>query len=147
MRNRPVLSRILYMRSGTVYHKILRVGAVAVAGLLFFQSNGIPFVNLPSVLNARVLVANVIGISAGVAPTELNTITAELTKRTTELDKREALVKEREINARATDSSASFVVSNYILSAVLLLLLVLIITNYAFDFLRARKIQNYASAS
>jgi len=83
-------------------------------------------------------VANSIGIFASVEPNELNQITAELSKRENELDTREAALREREISARDFGGNDSDV-SVYILSVILFILTVLIVLNYAMDFIRARK--------
>jgi len=83
-------------------------------------------------------------MSVGVAPNELNTITAELTKQRTVLAQREELIQEREIelglnsSARA-DSSGGGDRVTYVLAAILFVQLVLIVLNYALDYLRTRK--------
>lgn len=122
----------------SLYHKVLRVSVLLVALMLLFQV-GFLTPGTGMLLESRTYVANVIGISAGVESTDLSRFTAELTKKQTALDAREAALKEREINARAVDQNASFDISNYLLSATLLLLLCLILMNYIFDFIRARK--------
>lgn len=121
----------------TLYHKSLRVSALLFALLLLFES-GLLFNGADELTDSTILyVANVVGITASVAPTELNEITAELTKRETELDARE-----REINARALDTantSKTTDYSTYILSAILFVMLLLIVFNYALDFMRERR--------
>lgn len=135
------------MVTHTFYHKCLRVLILFFTTALIFQGNGTSFSRVGTYLEARMLIANVISMSASVTPNEFNVITAELTKRSTELDQREAALKEREINARAFGDTASLDVSQYLLSAVLLLLLVLITMNYVFDYIRMRKTPVYATNS
>lgn len=132
------------MYTPTLYHKFLRVSALVVGLVLLFQSTS-TVTSSPLLSDARTYLANAVSVTVGVEPTELNMITAGLTKRSTELDAREAALREREINARATDGGdSSLVFSNYVLSTLLLLLLVLIVMNYIFDFIRARGLKKYA---
>ena len=132
------------------YHKLLRISAVLAAVVLLFDSGIIVPGTAEMSFNTQQYIAQVIGVTAAVQPTEINQITAALTEREQELNQREAALAEREINARAESSpiSSSTDYSTYILSAILLIILVLIVLNYVLDFLRAR--QNrlaYASAN
>ncbi len=123
----------------SLYHKCLRVSGLCIALILAFQT-GLFFSETTTVsLKTHTYIANVIGITAGVSPTEVNMLTAELTKKQRELEQREMALTEREIDAQVRDSGGSVEMSNYILSAILSLLLLLIVTNYALDFVRARK--------
>lgn len=125
------------MISESLYHKSLRVSAVLLAAVVVFQSG---FIGGTGDLAryAKEQVANVIGISATVETNELNTITAELTKQREDLRVREQALTEREIAAKVSDRPSSVDVSDFILSAILLLLVILIALNYLFDFMRAR---------
>lgn len=123
------------------YCRVLRVSAVVMVCTLLFQSGprtGVLFDSATGYLAANV------GMSVGVAPNELNTITAELTKQRTVLAQREELIQEREIelglnsSARA-DSSGGGDRVTYVLAAILFVQLVLIVLNYALDYLRTRK--------
>jgi hypothetical protein len=78
----------------------------------------------------------VIGINASVAPTELNTLTAQLTQREQELREREIAVQLKE-----ESPSESTDMSTYILSILLFILLVLIVLNYALDYIRTKQSQ------
>ena len=133
------------MYSDSLYHKCLRASALVVAFLLTMQSGIIVPETTLFTMQARMYMANVIGITASVVPNEINTLTGELTKRQKELDERERL-----IDARVRDSELqSFRFSDYILSIILLLLLILITTNYFLDYMRARKNErlDYAATS
>jgi hypothetical protein len=86
--------------------------------------------------------ANAVGVTVGVAPTELNTITADLTKRETALAAREQAVKDREISVGLNGESSdgmSQTTTTFLLATVLFILLVLVILNYILDFIRARR--------
>ena len=124
------------MRTQSLYHRTLRVSSVIVAFTLLFSSDLLGTRDLAT--STGRFAANVIGVGASVAPTELNTITAELTRRSQELDLREQAVYEREIDAQVGDSSDEIPLREYVLSGVLLLLLCLIVLNYVLDFMRAR---------
>ncbi len=126
------------MRSDSLYHRSLRVSAVLIATLLVFDTG----LFLPNTAKLAVFVhsqmASVVNINASVEETDISRMTSELTRQKTVLDQ-----KEREIDARARDTTNSSVVwSNYILSAILLLLLMLITLNYVLDYIRARKRQS-----
>ena len=123
----------------TPYHKTLRVSAVIGAFVLLFDS-GIAFpITKQLAESTEQYVANVIGISATVAPSEFNEITAELTKREQELNAREAALNEREINVDFSDAEARADYSTYILSIILFILLVLIVLNYVLDWIRVQE--------
>lgn len=83
--------------------------------------------------------ANAVGASASVSPTELNKITAALTAQRTELESREAALREREIQVDlANNGSPSNDTATYVLASILFVLLVLILLNYALDYLRIK---------
>lgn len=120
------------------YHRVLRVSALVVAFVLLFQSGLVLESTRQLSLNTQNYLANAIGMSASVEPTELNTLTAELTAQRLALSAREAAVSEREIAVNLAQGGSSQR-STYVLSAILFILLVLIIINYGLDFLRSRE--------
>lgn len=123
----------------TRYHKFLRVGAVLVTGVLIFDGGFIaPVTKQLSDTTYQYLAGAGASVTAEVAPTEYNKITAELTKREQELSAREASLEEREIAARGFGSSGTVDYSTYILSIILFILTVLILLNYAMDWTRVR---------
>lgn len=134
------------MEARRLYHTTLLVSALCVAIVLLVQSGSMPWARFSLSSHARHYVASVMSVSAGVEATDLSLLTAELTKKNTELAQREAAVKAREIQAQARDQNPSSA-PDYLLSSLLFLLLVLIVTNYIFDFIRARKTQTYAAVS
>jgi hypothetical protein len=84
--------------------------------------------------------ANAVGASASVNPTELNQITAALTAQKSELDSREAALREREIQVNLSNgSNAGNETATYVLSSILFVLLVLILLNYTLDYLRMKE--------
>lgn len=130
----------------SVYHSFLKVGALSVAMVLVFDSGLLTGYTKQLSQHTQLYLANTIGVSAGVSPTELNQYTAELTKKETELNAREAALTEREIAVNLSTESETGNGSNlstYILSTILFILLVLIVLNYILDFIRQRKEQTY----
>jgi len=123
------------------YKRVLRVSAVVMVATLLFQSGprtGVLFEGATNYLAANV------GMSVGVSPNELNTITAELTRQRTVLAQREELIQEREIELGLNSSAKSEVSGGndrvtYVLAAILFIQLVLIVLNYALDYLRNQK--------
>ena len=125
----------------SMYHRLLRISAVVMAVTLVFDSGKfLPGTHLISQTTQEYL-ANAVSVQVGVAPTELNTLTAQVTERLHELDEREAAITERELNIGITDSTAPAQVdlSTYILSTILFILVVLIVLNYILDYLRERR--------
>ncbi len=123
---------------GSFYHKMLRVSALTTALMLVFVSGILSPLTKQLSDDSIVYLAETIGVFAAVERTELSELTAELTLRERTLAEREAALREREIKARdygvGTPDYAT-----YILSSILFILTVLIVLNYFFDFIRARK--------
>ena len=127
-------------RQDTTYHRVLRVTAVVFALVLLFESGLVSESTERLALQTNMYLANAVGMYASVAPTELNTYTAELTKRERELDNREAALREREIAiGLSADDAPNTDTATYVLASILFILLVLILLNYILDYLRARE--------
>ena len=124
------------------YHKSLRVGAALTALMLIFVSGIISPYTAELAKHTSSYLANAVGVSVGVEPNELNVITAQLTQRERDLAEREAALTQREINVgidRSSGAVSGVDYSNYILSSILFILLLLILLNYALDFRRNRE--------
>ena len=125
-----------------MYHRMLRVLAAVFALLLVFASGLINETTVVLTKQTTAYLANVVGATASVEPTELNRITAALTSKEQELNQREAVLREREI-AVSIDGGGDYATGDtttYLLAAILFILLVLILLNYALDYLRAREL-------
>jgi hypothetical protein len=129
--------------SGTVqdsmYHRVLRVGAVVAAFILLFESGLVSRSTAVMALHTNQYLANAVGMSASVEPTELNMYTAQLTAQKKLLDDREAAIKDREIQIGLASGENPNQTTTYVLASILFVLLVLIILNYALDYLRYRE--------
>ena len=133
----------------STYHRILRISTLVMAVVLVFQSGLLDdrttglFTSTTSYLGAAV------GMSASVAPNEYNTITAELTRQQQLLAEREAAVAEREVAVSLNDSGTggSTERTTYLLAAILFVQLLLIVLNYALDFLRNRELAQQRNVS
>lgn len=127
----------------TTYHRSLRIGAVVLALMLVFQSGLVSDATQDMAGETQRYLANVIGVGASVAPTELNQITAELTARERELDAREAALADREIEVGLSEPRGivDSETTTYILASILFILLVLILLNYVLDYLRTKERQ------
>lgn len=122
----------------TMYHKVLRVSSVVCACVLAFQSGIFSQATAELSQNTGNYLANAVGMSASVAPNELNQYTAALTQKERELAAREAALEERELAIGGqTTANGSSDTTTYLLAGVLFILLVLILLNYTLDFLRA----------
>lgn len=132
------------MGQNTTYHRVLRISAVICALVLVFESGLLSESTKQMSENAHLYMANAIGMSASVQPTELNELTAGITQRQQELDAREAALSEREISVGlSTSGSAGNDTAIYVLSSILFILLVLILLNYVLDYLRTKERQDF----
>jgi len=127
------------MRQDTTYHRVLRVATMVCALVLLFESGLIIESTAQMSENAHLYMANAIGMSASVQPTELNELTAGLTQKQRELAQREAALAEREIALGLSTGGQSNDTATYVLSSILFVLLVLILLNYVMDYLRAKE--------
>lgn len=129
------------MKSNSLYHSILRILSAVVAIMLLFEGGLLSTTTARLADNTEMYLANAVGVSVGVAPTELNQITAALTAKEKDLEAREMAVSAREIeiglnnNGGSTPSHSA----TFVLSSILFILLVLMILNYALDYARARE--------
>jgi hypothetical protein len=123
------------------YHKVLRIALVVCAFVLVFQSGLVSQTTNELARGTELYLANAIGMSASVEPTELNQLTARLTQMEQEMTERESALREREIEVglRADDGVPATDPTTYILASILFILLVLIVLNYVLDYLRARE--------
>jgi hypothetical protein len=127
------------MVQDSMYHRVLRVSAVVCAFVLLFESGLINHSTSLLALHANQYLANAVGMSASVQPTELNTYTAKLTEQKNLLDAREAAIRDREIQIGLAAGENPNQTTTYVLASILFILLVLIILNYTLDYLRARE--------
>lgn len=123
----------------SLYHIVLRTAALTLAFLLLFDSGLLSGATATLSHDAQDYVASAIGMYAGVEATELNNYTAELTARDRVLTQRESDLAAREIAVNLAESQAPVNYSTYILSVLLFIMLVLIVLNYALDYIRAKE--------
>jgi hypothetical protein len=117
----------------SLYHKFLRICALTLSLVLLFVSGIFSPITKQLSDDAGVYVATAIGINAAVMPTEVNTLSAQLLEREKELSEREIAVDLKEAQAKSSD------LSTFILSVLLFILLVLIVLNYALDYIRGKQ--------
>lgn len=119
----------------SLYHSFLRVAVCVFALILVFDSGLLFEETILLSTTTQEHLASVVGVSVGVAPTELNQLTARITELETELEAKERLIAvsvgERETTGVDT--------STFVLSTILFILLTLIVLNYVLDFMRTRK--------
>jgi hypothetical protein len=121
----------------SVYHSILRVSLVVCAIVLLFDSGLISKTTAKLSQGAQQYVATAVGVKVGVAPNEVNVLTARITELESELAKRE---RDIAVNLNASGGTTSGTnTSTFVLSAILFILLVLIVLNYILDYLRGRR--------
>ena len=123
----------------SLYHIVLRTSALTLAFILLFDSGLLSSATAKISQNTQDYVANAIGMYAGVEATELNQYTAELTARDRVLTQREGEIAQREIAVNLAESGEATDYSTFIISLLLFVILVLIVLNYALDYIRARE--------
>jgi len=127
--------------SNSNYHRVLRVSALVFAITLVFESGLLSKTTANLSQNTHLYLANAVGMSAGVAPTELNQYTAALTQKERELTARESALQEREIAVDLNQGGATAnSTATYLLASILFILLLLILLNYVLDYLRQKEL-------
>lgn len=120
----------------SVYHSLLRILSLLVAGLLVFDSG---FLIPGSALlsnQAQSHLATVVGVSVGVPANEVNVLTTRITELESELAERERVIA---VSLESTSGEAVPVSrSTIVLSLILFILLTLIVLNYYLDYRRGR---------
>ncbi len=131
---------------GSRYHKILRTSLLVTALMLLFDGGFVHPVTKQLSDNTLLYLASTrTSVLATVPENELNAITTALSARERELDQREAALREREIATRDFGAGEPDY-STYILAAILFILTVLIVLNYAMDWTRMRKLYRYETS-
>jgi hypothetical protein len=123
----------------STYHSLLRILSAVVAIALVFESGLLSATTARLADNTELYLANAVGVSVGVAPNEYNQITAALTTKEKSLQARELAIAEREIEIGIAAGTSAPDRTTFILAVVLFILLLLIVLNYALDYLRARE--------
>jgi hypothetical protein len=131
------------MDQSLLYRSLLRVSVVVTAIVLLFQSGLVDDRTTVVFLDTTENLQAMVGLSVSVAPTEINSFTAELTKRQQLLNAREETIASRENELGLTGGSAqnNTETTTYILAAILLIQLILLILNYLLDYVRSRENQ------
>jgi hypothetical protein len=125
----------------SMYHSVLRTSALTLALMLMFMSGLVSPVTKHLSTQTERYLASAVGIYAAVEPNGINEVTAALTAKESELRDREALLRERELSLGLGDTTAATNdYTTYVLSVILFVLLVLIVTNYVLDYVRARRV-------
>lgn len=124
------------------YHRILRIFSLVCAIALVFESGVLSQSTAMVSMDTHAYLANAVGMSTSVQSTELSRYTAELTSIERDLAAREASLREREISIGLTSGSSNNDTATYVLASILFILLVLILLNYALDYLRVREEQS-----
>lgn len=123
------------------YRSFLRIASVVTAVVLVFQSGLLDERSAGLFDQTSDYLAASVGMSVGVATTELNTLTAQLTAQRQLLAEREEAVAEREIAVTLTSGESTGQGQTrvtYLLAAALFVQLVLIVLNYGLDYVRMR---------
>ena len=126
------------------YRSFLRVSMLVSVFVLIFDSGLLFPVTKQFSDNTISYLANIgagVGATATVPQNEINILSAQIAEQQRVLDAREAILREREIATRSYGTSANTDYSTYIMSAILFILTVLLVLNYAMDWARIRTLR------
>lgn len=126
------------------YRSFLRVSMLVMTMVLVFDGGFLFPITKQLSDNTILYLASVgagVGATATVPVNEINTLSAQLREQKDALDAREAALHEREIATRDFGTPGETDYSTYIISAILFLLTVLLILNYAMDWARVRPLR------
>lgn len=118
----------------SVYHALLRICALTLSLVLLFVSGILSPITKQLSGDAGSYMANAIGMNAVVPINEINTLSAQLAARDQELSDREIAINLKEATAGTGN------ITTFIMSVLLFILLVLIVLNYALDFIRNKPV-------
>jgi hypothetical protein len=121
----------------TMYHSVLRIAVCVFALVLVFDSGLVSERTELLSRGAQEYVASAVGVKVGVAPNEVNVLTARITELENELAAKDRNIAVS-INRGEAEPKSTFDTSTFILSIILFILLVLIVMNYILDYLRSR---------
>jgi hypothetical protein len=115
--------------------RILFVGAFVASVIAFFTADvgGVRIVFRP----AKDMVAQVVGVSAGVLPNEWNVVAQRLTQQSEALDERERIINEQE--QALAERERQNTVATYLFTGIAFILLVLILINFYADWKRGTR--------
>ncbi len=124
-----------------MYHKALRIAMAVASVALVFESGLVDDSTARMSQQTHQYLANAVGMTTSVSPTELNQYTAALTAKEKALADREAALEERELSIGLSSgvSTPGNQQATYILASVLFILLALILLNYILDYMRLRR--------
>ncbi len=126
----------------SVYHRTLRLLAVVTVCVLVMDSGlALPQTAALSDQAQQYLLAAV-GVHVGVAPNDVNVLTARITELEQELGARDRVIPV----SISQPESGSFNTSTFLLSLILFMQLVLIVLNYILDYTRGRSVKHASSS-
>lgn len=128
----------------STYHSLLRIALCVCAVVLVFDSGLLSKATADLSSSAQDYVATAVGVKVGVAPNDVNVLTARITELEQELSAKE---REISVSAGSGSSSSDIDLSTFVLSIILFILLVLIVLNYALDYLRLEAVQRKKSTA
>jgi hypothetical protein len=126
----------------SMYHKCLRVTTVIVAFVLMFVSGVVTETSARLSLSTQSYLANAVGVFVGVPENDVNRLTTRIAELEAQVVARDEAIRERDLAIGLQNGAGSTDTATYVLSGILFILLVLIVLNYALDFVRYR--QTYA---
>lgn len=129
----------------SAYHKVLRVFALVMTAVLLFQGGVLSSTTAQLATMTQEYLAAAVGVSVGVPPNELNTLTSRIAELETQVGYKDAQLRERELALGLSSRNGDSYTTTLILASIQFILLLLIVVNYTLDYFRVRKINRYAA--
>ncbi|MBY0310046.1 hypothetical protein K2Q16_02805 [Patescibacteria group bacterium] len=127
-----------YSLEHSAYHKILRVSCVVMATVLIFESGLFTSATARLADQTGLYLANAVGVYVGVSENGVNTLTTRIAELEQEVGKKDAML--RDLDVGLLGSAGTSPTSTFVLAGILFIMLVLIVLNYALDFVRSREL-------
>lgn len=123
----------------SVYHKILRVSCVVLAVVLVFDSGMLASTTAKLADETGMYLASAVGVYVGVPENGVNNLTTRIAELEQEVGRKDAQIRDRELALGLSGGAGSSPTSTFVLAGILFIMLVLIVLNYALDYVRSRE--------
>lgn len=123
----------------SIYHKVLRVSCVVLAAVLVFESGLLANTTARLADETGMYLANAVGVYVGVPENGVNNLTTRIAELEQEVGRKDAQLRDRDLALGLGGSAGSSSTSTFVLAGILFIMLVLIVLNYALDYVRTRE--------
>jgi hypothetical protein len=123
----------------SAYHKILRVSSLVVATVLMFEGGLFSSATARLANQTELYLANAVGVYVGVPENGVNSLTTRIAELEQEVGRKDEQLRDRELALGLGGGASTSSTSTFVLAGILFIMLVLIVLNYALDYVRSRE--------